>query len=404
MPHLSSLNLLRAAAILSVSALSLSSHAQTQPTPSPTPAPAPTPPTTPSPTPSQDPSLTDPSVDDQLNDLDRQRMNPNGVRPVAPTPAQSAAPSVPAPTTPTNGPEAPVDPNQVVPQADFFPEGALLVNRTGRVIVTPRGDGIFVPAAPTNTADPNGTAPANTAPVVLIPSQRAARLIASVRARKNDAAVTISGQSYVYRERPHMLVTSFTMNDEPAPSQSITPNTPTNTTPTNTQPAAPTQTTNKDPRVEELLQDLESTRPVPRQLDPNAPATRNPAATTNPNTNPDTNSTSTSQDPNAPTNTTTASTIAEGTIITSRRGRLVRLASEDGRYAFAMDNDPDSPATAPMVIVPCRALQALESLAQSRGEGLQVRMTGRILVADGKNYILPTMFQAVRSGEIKSGQ
>lgn len=402
MPHLSSLNLLRAAAILSVSALSLSSHAQTQPTPSPAPAPAPTPPTTPSPTPSQDPSLTDPSVDDQLNDLDRQRMNPNGVRPVAPTPAQSAAPSVPAPT---NGPEAPVDPNQVVPQADFFPEGALLVNRTGRVIVTPRGDGIFVPAAPTNATnpnspDPNGTAPANTAPVVLIPSQRAARLIASVRARKNDAAVTISGQSYVYRERPHMLVTSFTMNDEPAPSQS----TPNNTTPTNTQPAAPTPTTtstaNKDPRVEELLQDLEATRPVPRQLDPNAPATRNPAATTNP----DPNSTSTSQDPNAPTNTTTASTIAEGTIITSRRGRLVRLASEDGRYAFAMDNDPDSPATAPMVIVPCRALQALESLAQSRGEGLQVRMTGRILVADGKNYILPTMFQAVRSGEIKSGQ
>jgi hypothetical protein len=333
-------------------------------------------------------------------------MNPNGVRPVAPTPAQSAAPSVPAPTTPTNtpaGPEAPVDPNQVVPQADFFPEGALLVNRTGRVIVTPRGDGIFIPAAPNNATDPNITAPANTAPVVLIPSQRAARLIASVRARKNDAAVTISGQSYVYRERPHMLVTSFTMNDEPAPSQSTTstttPNTPASTTPT-------TPTTTKDPRVEELLQDLEATRPVPRQLDPNAPATRNPAATTNSNTNPDTNpnTTSTSQDPNAPTNTTTASTIAEGTIITSRRGRLVRLASEDGRYAFAMDNDPDSPATAPMVIVPCRALQALESLAQSRGEGLQVRMTGRILVADGKNYILPTMFQAVRSGEIKSGQ
>ena len=37
----------------------------------------------------------------------------------------------------------------------------------------------------------------------------------------------------------------------------------------------------------------------------------------------------------------------EGTLLTNRRGRLIRLAQEGGRLALVLDNDPNSPGGTP---------------------------------------------------------
>jgi len=152
------------------------------------------------------------------------------------------------------------------------------------------------------------------------------------------------------------------------------------------QPTPPTDDAASDPRVEDLIKDLEAQRAVPRALTPNPAvpaqeASRAPAA------------------PDVPAAESRVLT-PEGTVLVFRRGRLVRLKEEGGRIAFAFDNDLNSPAPSPMIIQPCAQLQRLEALAAVRGDALSLKVSGRVLTYQGSNYLLPTFVQVLTPGEV----
>lgn len=94
----------------------------------------------------------------------------------------------------------------------------------------------------------------------------------------------------------------------------------------------------------------------------------------------------------------------EGSILVSKRGRIVRLANEGGRLALAIDNDTNSPAPAPMILQPCRVMQQLEGVSASKGDGVTYRVSGRVMVFEGKNYLLPTFFQLTPVSDITPRQ
>jgi hypothetical protein len=91
-------------------------------------------------------------------------------------------------------------------------------------------------------------------------------------------------------------------------------------------------------------------------------------------------------------------------MLTNRRGRLIRLANEGGRLAFVVDNDPNSPATSPLILQPSRVMQQMESMSSVRGEAVSFRVSGRVMVFGGKNYLLPTFFQIPPKSDISSRQ
>jgi hypothetical protein len=45
-----------------------------------------------------------------------------------------------------------------------------------------------------------------------------------------------------------------------------------------------------------------------------------------------------------------------------------------------------------MVLLPCLTLTRLETLAQPATEPLPVTISGHVLLYDGENFLLPTMF------------
>ncbi len=118
--------------------------------------------------------------------------------------------------------------------------------------------------------------------------------------------------------------------------------------------------------------------------------------------------------------------IAEGKLISRRIGRFVRetggttgssegASDRDGaggavggvgggRWALALEGDADSPAPAPMTLVPCAALERLESIAGVLGPGMQVQVSGRVLAYRGQNYLLATMVRLTTPTELKPRQ
>jgi hypothetical protein len=279
--------------------------------------------------------------------------NDEPVQPTRPAPAQSAIPSI----KPTPLPEA----DAALPPPRKLPEGTFLTTRAGRLVKARTGDTIFLP----DPVEGGATLPA----MVLLPSQRLAQIETTMAAPGFSGDVIIGGQVFVYRGHEYLLPTTFS---QPAPAKPEPAGA--------TQPPAPATNpaTDSDPRVEDLIKDLESQRSAPRALTPNTPA-----------------NTATPPDPkdNAP-------VMQEGTLMTFKRARIIRLPDHAGRVAIAFDNDPNSPAPAPMIVQPCAELQRLESLAASRGDALALKVSGRVLTYKSRNYFLPTLIQTTSPGEV----
>ncbi|MFM9958683.1 MAG: hypothetical protein ACKVZJ_11450 [Phycisphaerales bacterium] len=125
--------------------------------------------------------------------------------------------------------------------------------------------------------------------------------------------------------------------------------------------------------------------------------------------------------------------IREGTMLASRRGRLLR--GPMGELIFAPDNGTGMPRAArdpgtggktnqnpqadaaqadpalaqsllPMRLLPCLNLQEMERLTQAHAVALEFKVSGQVFVYDGKNYLLPTMYliEADRDGNVSRGQ
>jgi hypothetical protein len=93
-----------------------------------------------------------------------------------------------------------------------------------------------------------------------------------------------------------------------------------------------------------------------------------------------------------------AEVASEGRLVARRRGRIVR---QGAAWAFAFDNDGQTPAERPMILVPSLNLESMERIASKQGDGIIFELSGRVLAFRGRNYIIPTMFQVVRDREVR---
>lgn len=332
--------------------------------------------------PSQDPALTDPTVGEDLLDQERQRPSPAPVEPDASAPGQRVIPSVP-------GVERL---SFALPNRKFRTEGAYVTRLVGAVMRLPSGEHVFLPDVPTD-----GTA--GDQPMLLMPSQRLSQIASAADNGQSSVGMSISGQAFVYRGRQYLLPSTFSLVNNAGggarptgaaqPTGATTPATPDGTAAGGGADAGANSGTGSgtgsgagaDPRVDDLIRDLETRSRGQRLLAPAADAGDAGDAARQ------------AAEPQM-------NLLPEGQIIMNRRGRLVRLSGSDGRFAMVFDNDPDSPGTGPLVILPCRVLETMEGLAMPRGDEATFRVSGRVLVYEGRNYLLPTLAQLERPADL----
>ncbi len=291
-------------------------------------------------------------------------------------PAEPVSPSVePEVRTPRPGltgghawPDEPSDDDS--PVAKRLPEGTTLIRRPGQVLTLPTGHRVFV-------ADERDRR-SGEGPMLIFPSRVLASLDASL-AGSPAAPVVLSGYVYEYDGRNYLLPTAFSRDTlpprpEPEPvSESISES-------LGNEPSGANEiqiaSAFDDPDVASLLDELDSS-PAIRAVAP--PAVQRP----------DTDAGESSVV------TSTEAYVADGTPITRRRARLVR--GPGGAWAFRFDNDFDTARNPlldqPMTVLPCRLLQRLESLAMTRGEGIELIVSGRVYTYGQRSYILPTIYQ-----------
>lgn len=299
-------------------------------------------------------------------------------------PASGDAPARPVPTViaPERSPRAtPVSPGAPTP-ADALPglgqqdvsvpptrlvrEGAFLVKRTGAVLRAPTGEWIVAWAKDTQ---PDAV---DLPPMPLLPSRALARLQRQLGPDASRALVEVSGQVTQFRGRNYLLPTLIAVPRRPAGDAAETPSELPGTTP----PARP----DDDPRVLDLIRDLEENRPIPRAVTP----TESDAAETPGLEEPD--------------------LLIDGRAIVQERGRLVRLAS--GHLVFQPDNDlrggADGPA--PLLLLPSRMLEQAEALYQRSADDAAVRVSGRTFAYGSTRYLLIESVHRERRTEINPGQ
>lgn len=303
--------------------------------------------------PAEDPALTSPGTERQMHDL-----------PGRATPNELVFPNKPvAQPRPVVGVPAPVGVDFAVPGRRSYPEGTFISQRRGRIITTKGGEVVFSPAAaePGKPGDP---------PMVLDRCATLEQLQAAI-ASTPDAGVTLGGQVFVYRGRHYLLPTTYAI-DLAGPAQGTKPE------PEKQAPASPaaSEAPRGDIDTQALIQELEAQRGVPRTVDPPAAAPAEGGVE--------------------------AGVANEGTLLVNRRARLVRLAAEEGRFGAAFDNGAgvDKAKSGAMALLPCAALQSLETLAAYRGENVSFYVSGRVFVYNGKNYLLPSLVQATRPADV----
>jgi hypothetical protein len=329
--------------------------------------------------PAQDPSLTSPGAEDAMLDSQRRPTPPPPIKPTRERPGQRSVPAVPSPSSTIPGLRAF---DYSVPGAKAFPEGTFLLSRMGVVVQSETGEYIFVPAKDTPASAGRSPVDASLsfAPLVLMPSQRVAQLTARVTSPAEAVPVSISGQVFSYRGRHYLLLSMFYFeSSEPIPSEA-----------SNSKPQTERSRATAETSADDLMDDLEKRVGTTRALAPTE-ATLASAANVPP--------------PKAVAGVEriASSLRPEGTVITGKRGRVVRSGS-DRAISIAIDNDPDSPSSAPMPLLPCRLLETIESLVGQRGDSMLIRFSGRVTVFQGRNYLLPTMYQVIRPGDVAPRQ
>jgi hypothetical protein len=318
-------------------------------------------PAPPKPDPSRDPALNDPSLED---DATRRRRAP-GASSVAPanppsvpgTKPVKARANIPLAALGADGSSAPG-----VPKGKFLPEGTFLSGRPGAIVRSPSGTCLFVPAAASGGL-------AKVVPMVLLPNQRLAQVVADFEKDQTALAANVSGQAFLYQGRQYFLISVFAVSRESEAAGS-------------TSRASSAASAVVDDDVKAMMAELDARPSAPRAMDQRL-VTPTPTSSGG-------GEAKTSKD----------NVIAEGVVVTGRRARLIRGGLGAGGLTAAFDNGPSNPNLPAMPMLPCRLLEQLESLAASRGENLTIRLSGRTTVFEGRNYLLPTMYQVIRPGDI----
>jgi len=89
--------------------------------------------------------------------------------------------------------------------------------------------------------------------------------------------------------------------------------------------------------------------------------------------------------------------IREGAFISEHQGLLRPL--KGGGWAFVFDPDEDDNRLKPMIIQPGLRLTEMRRLVEASDRPITFRISGRVLVFNNRNYILPTFYTTVAVGE-----
>ncbi|MFN5943949.1 MAG: hypothetical protein ACK5ZG_07700 [Phycisphaerae bacterium] len=289
------------------------------------------------------------------------RQEPPAISPSEATPASDITPSIKLTTTA-------LPPDFELPRSATLVEASAISKVTG-TIVRVKDQYFFVPDAGQRVSTDGPAVPG----LILMPNQRLEQMAAGLITRGDRAAGTITAQVFNYRARTYALVTQFAFAVAEEPAKPAEPAQPASQTPSQPAPA--------DDDVAAIVRELQTATQRPRalarpdqELINDMPRRR-------------------TDDADAP------PLVSERTVLVRKRGRLVRLASAEGRFAFAFDNDPDSPAPAPMLLQPCAMLQAIEDIAGEQGDNLTFELTGRVTRFGERNYLLPEFFQVARPSD-----
>lgn len=268
---------------------------------------------------------------------------------------------------------------QVQTQPTTLAEGAFLLRRLGDLVEGPGGLLIFVPDAETKELGEG--------PVLIMPSRTLQRLQHEWTAQR----VIVSGEIFSYHDRNQLLLTDYQIIiEKPADEQ---PKTQPETQPKPAPDAEddPSGALEDDPDVRALLEELaqegeteiDTQKSLHEQLDSTLSQTtrRTPVEIAD----------------------HSKLGLEEGTLILRRPARMVR--NPQGAWTLVFDNDdPESPGAIALVVLPCRALMRMERTAMLQGDAAQMLVSGRVYTHMGEHYLLPTLVQQVRPGEISSLQ
>lgn len=305
------------------------------------------------PSPTDDPALNDPSIKKDERQLERPASG-TGEPALTPSPAPGAV--VPG-----------LSDNDLRPaRGGLVREGAFLPNRRGRMVPGDHGGWVFI-----FDADENGQAEP---PMQIQPCQRLTEMQRIVEAKTGTQTFLLSGVAHVFEGANHIMPLMFTtLASEELTSQPAPP---------------PPAAAGADPSVEELLKSVGSS-PAPAARAPGsgsgAMSSRGSAPATGGNDG--------------------SKLVREGTMLTSRRGRVER-GGETG-WVFSIENDTDMKSgSTQFSLMRCRNLETIARLGQARRAGLVITLSGTVYTYGGRNFVLPSMFivEQDREGNLVSGQ
>lgn len=303
------------------------------------------------------------TIADEPEEIEQAERELPRVRPPAEPLAPTPAPTTSAPAPGLTGGERWLDAEagRIEPPARL-PEGFVAVERPGHVLTAPSGHRVFV-------IDKDRREPGE-GPMLLLPCRTLSRMDASLQGAPG-VGVVVSGLVYDYAGRNYLLPTNFHLMAMRGPA----PQAPAAEPAGSSEPASASAT--DDPEIAELFAELDDTRSGAPNIVPPPPAAR-------------------ADNPLEPDAAPSAEVglIPDGTPITRRRGRLVRLAG--GEWAIRFDNDLDlgtSGVDAPLTVMPCLLLERMEQLALNQGDGLELLVSGRVYTYGERRYLLPTIYQ-----------
>ncbi|MEX2217654.1 MAG: hypothetical protein WD749_02745 [Phycisphaerales bacterium] len=317
----------------------------------------------------------------------------------SPSAAQVAVPAQPAPPPARQQrprpPEASIpgleDTDFTVRRAPLRREGTFLLRQRGSMVRLPGGERAII-------FHPDQTGRAER-PMLLIPCANLERMEQIAADRPTPPVFDISGQVFAYRGVNYLLPTAFPMvqpgpgTPPPSPAGTEPPGEPAGTP---APPAGGAPATDTDIPVQDLIRQLEGQRERPRTIDAGLPA---PPVRTG-----ESHRQGAAGSPGAAAATDgSRPPIAEGRVITRRRARMVR---EGGGWALAFDSGPegDRSLDRPMLVAPCLNLERMEAWAASRGDAMQLEVSGHILAYEGRNSVIPTMFRVYPASDLEPRQ
>lgn len=248
------------------------------------------------------------------------------------------------------------------PMPGLLPEGSFIVRQFGAMRRVGAAGWVFIFA-------PNADGP-TTPPMPLLPCanlQAMEQIAGPAGDAGRDAGFLVSGQVFVFDGRNYLLPTIFVQADGPDPAGAP------RAAGAEEPAAAPAPETfdepaQAEPSVDELLRRIEAASQAAPTGDASAQFAPNSEGLT-----------------------------PEGSLIASRRGRVLR--SDSGGWRFAPDVDADTPqgVDQPMDLLPSRALEAMLREQWAMGSRALL-VSGRVFIYNGRNYLLPTMFVIERTG------